>query len=90
MAHGFGIIGCGMISRFHAKAIADVPGAELVACFDMVAPAAEKLAAETGCQAYHDLDQMLADDRVTVVTIGTHWGAHQDAAVVGVPARQGE
>ena len=27
---GFGIIGCGMISKFHAKAIADVRGAKLV------------------------------------------------------------
>ena len=31
MALGFGIIGCGMISRFHARAIADVRGAKLVA-----------------------------------------------------------
>ena len=35
MAMGFGIIGCGMISNFHAKAIAVVES-ELVACFDMV------------------------------------------------------
>ena len=26
MAIGFGIIGCGMISRFHAKAVADIKG----------------------------------------------------------------
>ena len=29
MAIGFGIIGCGMIGDFHAKAIADVRGARL-------------------------------------------------------------
>ena len=34
MPYGFGIIGCGMIARFHDKAIADVKGAKLVACFD--------------------------------------------------------
>ena len=34
MTIGFGIVGCGMISNFHAKAIADVKGAKLVACFD--------------------------------------------------------
>ena len=44
MAYGFGIIGCGMISRFHARAVNDVKGAKLVACFDSVAAAADKLA----------------------------------------------
>ena len=61
MAFGFGIIGCGMIANFHAKAIADIRDAKLVACFDMIAPAADKLAAATGCRAYHDLDEMLAN-----------------------------
>ena len=83
---GFGIIGCGMISRFHAKAIGDVRGAKLVACFDQVAAAADKLAAETGCTAYHALDDMLADPRVQVVTIGTPSGAHAEPAVVAARA----
>jgi predicted dehydrogenase len=44
---GFGIIGCGMIAKFHARAIADVRGAKLVACFDQVPAAADKLAGPT-------------------------------------------
>ncbi len=35
MPTGFGIVGCGMISNFHAQAIAEIPEAKLVACFDM-------------------------------------------------------
>ena len=31
--HGFGIVGCGMIAEFHARAIAEIPGASLVAAF---------------------------------------------------------
>ena len=31
MAIGFGIVGCGMIANFHARAIADIRGATLVA-----------------------------------------------------------
>ena len=31
----FGIIGCGMISTFHARAIREL-GAELVACYDQL------------------------------------------------------
>ena len=86
MAIGFGIIGCGMISSFHARAICDVRGAKTVACFDTVPAAAERLAAETGCRAYTNLDQMLADPDVEIVTIGTPSGAHMEPAVAAARA----
>ena len=81
MAIGFGIIGCGMIANFHAKAIADIRGAKLVGCFDTFPSAADRLAASTGCQAYHDLKQMLRDPSIDVVTIGTPSGAHMEPAL---------
>lgn len=86
MATGFGLIGCGMISRFHARAIADVRGAKLIAGFDAVPAAADRFAAETGCKAYHDLDEMLADGDVDVVIIGTPSGAHMEPAVAAARA----
>ena len=61
MAVGFGIIGCGMIANFHARAIHDIRGAKLVACFDQFPQAADRLAASTGCRAYHKLSEMLAN-----------------------------
>ncbi len=84
--YGFGVIGCGMISGFHSKAIADLPQAKLSACFDMHAPAAERLAQETGCRPYSDLDQFLADDAVDIVTICTPSGAHMEPAVAAANA----
>jgi predicted dehydrogenase len=75
-----------MIANFHARAIADIRDAKLVACYDMVAPAADKLAAATGCRSYHVLDQMLADPRVDVVTICTPSGAHLEPAVAAAKA----
>lgn len=86
MPYGFGIIGCGMIARFHNKAIADVKGAKLVACFDNIPAAAEKFAAETGCKCYTKLPDMLADPAVQVVTIGTPSGAHMEPAVAAANA----
>jgi predicted dehydrogenase len=86
MPYGFGIIGCGMIARFHNKAIADVKGAKLVACFDNISSAADKFAAETGCKSYHRLADMLADPAVNVVTIGTPSGAHMEPAVAAANA----
>jgi len=86
MATGFGVIGCGMIAHFHARAIGDIRGARLVAGFDTVAAAADRLAAATGCKAYYDLDQMLADPEVEVVAVGTPSGAHMEPAVAAARA----
>ena len=86
MPYGFGIIGCGMIARFHAKAIAEVKGAKLVACYDSFAPAVEKFSNETGCRGYTKLDDMLADPAVQIVTIGTPSGAHMEPAVAAAEA----
>jgi len=86
MAMGFGIIGCGMIANFHAKAIADIRGAKLAACFDMFPAAAERLASQTGCKAYGDLDKLLADPNVDIVTICTPSGSHQEPAVAAAQA----
>jgi UDP-N-acetyl-2-amino-2-deoxyglucuronate dehydrogenase len=86
MPTGFGVIGCGMIAHFHARAIADTRGAKLTACFDNIPAAADRLAQETGCKAYYDLDKMLADPAVDVVTIGTPSGAHMEPAVAAARA----
>lgn len=83
---GFAVIGCGMIADFHARAIADCRGAKLVACYDMAPAAADRLAGSTGCRAYHDLDAMLADRAVHVVTVGTPSGAHLGPAVAAARA----
>lgn len=86
MELGFGIIGCGLIAKFHARAIADVPGTRLAACYDVVGAAAEKIAQEFGCKAYSDLDAMLADPNVHIVTVATPSGAHMEPAVAAAKA----
>lgn len=86
MAFGFGIVGCGMISQFHAKAIADIKGAKLVACCDTRAESADKFAAANGCKSYHSLDDMLADKAVDIVTIATPSGLHMAPAVAAAKA----
>jgi predicted dehydrogenase len=86
MPVGFGIVGAGMISRFHAKALAEVRGARLVACCDNAPGRAAALAAEVGCRGYNSLEAMLADKEVDAVTIGTPSGAHMDPAVAAARA----
>ena len=86
MALGFGIIGCGMISAFHARAIAEVRGAKLVACYSRRRASAERFAAEHHSTPYDSLDTMLADPQVDVVSVCTPSGAHQEPAVAAARA----
>lgn len=83
---GFGIIGCGMIAEFHAKAIADIEGAELVACYNRTAPKAEALAAKFGGEATTDLQAMLARSDLDIVTICSPSGAHMEPCVAAAEA----
>lgn len=86
MPTGFGIVGTGMISHFHAKAIAEIKDAEVVACFDTVEERASGFSAEYGCRAYTNLDEMLADTDVHIVNVCTPSGAHRDLAVAAASA----
>lgn len=86
MTLGFGIIGCGMISRFHARAIKDIRGAKLVACYSSSPASADKFAAEQQCTAYHSLEGLLKDPAVNVVTICTPSGAHLEPCLAAAKA----
>ncbi|MDR3108111.1 MAG: Gfo/Idh/MocA family oxidoreductase [Planctomycetaceae bacterium] len=85
MTYGFGIVGCGMIAGFHAKAIKDA-GGQFVACYDSLIESAERLAGQYGARPYNDLKTMLADPDVHVITIGTPSGAHLDPAIAAAEA----
>lgn len=86
MSFGFGIIGCGMISRFHAAAINDIDNASLIGCWNRTPESAIQLAENTGCRRYETLEEMFADPEIQVVTIGTASGAHLDPAVAAAEA----
>src|SRR5689334_16026418 len=85
---GFAIVGCGMIARFHARALADVPGAKLVALVSRRAANARKMADELGLKVdiYEDLTQALSRRDLDVVIIATPSGAHQEPAVAAAAA----
>jgi predicted dehydrogenase len=86
MAIGFGIIGLGMISNFHARAVQDLSGAKLIAGYSRSAEKAAAFAEKHGCQPYDDLQAMLADPRVQVVTVCTPSGAHLEPAIAAIRA----
>lgn len=85
---GFALVGCGMIARFHARALAEVPGARLVALVSRSDAAAKKLAGELALEAdcYTDLAAALARPDVHVVIITTPSGAHLEPAAAAARA----
>jgi UDP-N-acetyl-2-amino-2-deoxyglucuronate dehydrogenase len=88
MSIGFAIVGCGMIARFHARALAEVPGAKLVALVSRSEASAKKLCEAIGaeCAIYENLDQALARKDVHVVIVTTPSGAHMEPAVASAEA----
>jgi len=88
MTLGFAIVGCGMIARFHARALAEVPGAVLKAVVSRSAANAEKMIQELGtpCDAATDLGAVLKRKDVDVVIVTTPSGAHMEPAVAAANA----
>ena len=76
----FGIIGTGMISKFHAKAIEAIPNAELVAIYGRNAQTGQQLAGDYNCKLYTDLDDFVAEN-LDFVTVCTPSGVHMEAAI---------
>lgn len=86
---GFAIVGCGMIARFHARALADVPGTKLVCVISRSAETAAKFVKEhelTGVEPSNDLAAVLKRPDVHVVIITTPSGAHAEPAVQAAQA----
>ena len=83
-----GLIGAGNISDTHARALAELPGAEIVAVYAPTATRAEQFTARYGGTPYDSLEQMLAQRPLDMVVIGTPSGLHADhgtaAAVRGL------
>src|SRR5260370_40937600 len=88
MAVNFAIVGCGVIARFHARALADVPGAGLVALVSRSQAAAKKMADELGlkCDLYTDLAEALKRPDLHAVIITTPSGAHLEPAIAAAEA----
>lgn len=78
--YGFGIVGCGIIAPFHARAIAELPDARLVAVADEVPGRADELAAELGVD-HASVDALLARPDVDVVSVCVPSGLHAEIGV---------
>jgi UDP-N-acetyl-2-amino-2-deoxyglucuronate dehydrogenase len=85
---GIAIVGCGLIARFHARALAEVPRTRLLALVSRRKENAAKLAAELNlaCDLYTDLAPVLERRDIHVVIVTTPSGAHVEPAVAAAEA----
>ena len=73
----FGLLGAGRIGKVHAKAITGHSGAKLVAVADAMAPAAQAIADQYGCDV-RTVEAILAAKDIDAVVICTPTDTHAD------------
>lgn len=83
---GFGIVGAGMISHFHARAIAQIKNAHLTGIYNAHYEKAKNFAENHNCTAYSTLDEMLANPEIDIVSICTPSGIHLEPAIASIKA----
>lgn len=79
--YNFAILGCGVISNTHVKAIKDIPNAKLVGVADVNYERAKEFAEQNEIKAYLNYEEMLADQSIDVVCICTPSGWHAPNAI---------
>ena len=78
---GFGIIGCGVISKWHADSIEQIEDAKIIGAYDLRFESAEKFAKERGYIAFKTLEEMLSSKDIDIVCICTPSGLHAPLAI---------
>lgn len=76
-----GIIGCGKVGDFHAKAYAQLENSEFTAVCDANLERAKAFAARYNVHAYSDIAEMIQKEHLDVVSVCTPHPIHCDPAV---------
>lgn len=71
-----GIVGCGMISRYHARAIQDTDGISLAGCCSHSRKSADHFAEEFSVPVFETYEAMLKSSEIDAVAICTPSGDH--------------
>lgn len=83
---GFGIIGAGIISAWHAAGIEAYPDSRLVAVASRSRERAEKFAAEHNCAVMYDWREMINRDDIQAVCVCTPSGLHAGQSIAAACA----
>jgi len=75
------ILGCGKVAHLHAKAIGNLPNANLAAVWSRTPESAEKFAAVYGATPYGDIQTMIRESSIDLAIVCNPHPFHKDAAV---------
>lgn len=81
-----GVIGCGKVGHFHAKAYMNIEGVDFVAAYDSDIRRAENYSSLYGVTAYDSIEKMVEGSGVQVVSICTPHPLHRTAAIAALRA----
>lgn len=85
---GFAIMGCGVISETHARAVKAVEGVELIAASSRREERAVEFAKKYNCDYYTDYHEMLKREDIDIVIICTPSGVHAQHGIDVARARK--
>lgn len=86
---GVAVLGIGRAGMVHARNFAEsVPGARLVAVYDVDRERADGVASELGVKGYSDLEKVLADKDVDAVVVTAPTFAHRGLVVAAAEAKK--
>lgn len=83
---GFGIVGAGMISHFHARAIAEIANAGLIGVYSINKNKSDDFASQHKCAVYGTLEEMLNVPEIDIACICTPSGIHLEPAIKSIEA----
>lgn len=81
-----GIVGAGLIADFHAKAIADIDNAQLIAVCDINKARADEMAAKYNCKSYGSYQELCRNKEIDIITIATPSGLHMEPSIAAAEA----
>lgn len=82
----FAIVGCGRIAQRHAEHIHNTDNAELVAVCDIIKDKADKLGAEYKANVFYDINDLLKDKNIDIVSICSPNGLHAEHSILSLKA----
>lgn len=82
----FGIIGCGVISEWHASVIEELEGAKLLGAFDQNTERIQPFCEKHNCQVFTTLEELLACEEIDAVCVCTPSGVHEPLVVAAANA----
>lgn len=79
----FGIVGAGMIARWHAEALRQLDGVEVAGAWDHGSGRAREFAPPAGCMSGEEnLEAFIAQEGLDAITVATPSGAHLEPALL--------